>query len=49
MVKIRLENVNKIFQPDVQVLSNINLEIKDKEFMVLVGPSGCNKRKSIFW
>ena len=43
MVKIRLENVNKIFQPDVHVLSDINLEIKDKEFMVLVGPSGCGK------
>ena len=43
MVKIRLENVNKIFQPDVHVLTNVNLEIKDKEFMVLVGPSGCGK------
>ncbi|MFW9941589.1 MAG: ABC transporter ATP-binding protein [Candidatus Thorarchaeota archaeon] len=43
MVRIRLENVNKIFQPDVHVLTNVNLEIKDKEFMVLVGPSGCGK------
>lgn len=43
MVKIRLENVNKIFQPDVHVLTDVNLEIKDKEFMVLVGPSGCGK------
>ncbi|MBY8984940.1 MAG: ABC transporter ATP-binding protein [Candidatus Lokiarchaeota archaeon] len=43
MVQIRLENVNKIFQPDVHVLSDLNLEIKDKEFMVLVGPSGCGK------
>jgi len=43
MVKIRLENVNKFFDPDVHVLKNINLEIKDKEFMVLVGPSGCGK------
>ena len=43
MVEIRLEKVNKIFQPDVHVLKDINLEIKDKEFMVLVGPSGCGK------
>jgi multiple sugar transport system ATP-binding protein len=43
MVRIRLENVNKIFDPDVHVLKDINLEIKDKEFMVLVGPSGCGK------
>ena len=37
MVSIKLENVNKIFKPDVHVLKDINLEIKDKEFMVLVG------------
>ncbi len=43
MVKIRLEKVNKIFDPDVHVLKDINLEINDKEFMVLVGPSGCGK------
>lgn len=43
MVKIILENVNKIFDPDVHVLKDINLEINDKEFMVLVGPSGCGK------
>ncbi|TFG19212.1 MAG: ABC transporter ATP-binding protein [Promethearchaeota archaeon] len=43
MVSIKLENVNKTFDPDVHVLKNINLEIKDKEFMVLVGPSGCGK------
>ncbi|TFG21978.1 MAG: ABC transporter ATP-binding protein [Promethearchaeota archaeon] len=43
MVRIRLENVNKIFDPDVHVLKDISLEIHDKEFMVLVGPSGCGK------
>ena len=43
MVVIKLEKVNKIFDPDVHVLKDIDLEIKDKEFMVLVGPSGCGK------
>jgi multiple sugar transport system ATP-binding protein len=43
MVNIKLEKVNKIFDPDVHVLKDIDLEIKDKEFMVLVGPSGCGK------
>ena len=42
MVKIRLVDVEKNFGP-VQVLKEINLEIKDQEFMVLVGPSGCGK------
>ncbi len=43
MVNIKLEKVNKTFGSDVHVLKNIDLEIKDKEFMVLVGPSGCGK------
>ncbi len=30
-------------QAVVNVLRNINLEVKDGEFMVLVGPSGCGK------
>ncbi|MEJ2250580.1 MAG: ABC transporter ATP-binding protein [Candidatus Lokiarchaeota archaeon] len=42
MVKIRLVDVDKNFD-SVEVLKDINLEIKDKEFMVLVGPSGCGK------
>jgi multiple sugar transport system ATP-binding protein len=43
MVKIRLKKVNKIFKPDVHVLKDIDLTIRDREFMVLVGPSGCGK------
>ncbi len=43
MVKIELKKVNKTFKPNVQVLKEIDLTIKDKEFMVLVGPSGCGK------
>jgi multiple sugar transport system ATP-binding protein len=39
---VRLKNVNKAFG-DVKVLHDINLEIKDGEFMVFVGPSGCGK------
>jgi multiple sugar transport system ATP-binding protein len=37
-----LKSVNKAFG-DVKVLFDINLEIKDGEFMVFVGPSGCGK------
>ncbi|MFX1385363.1 MAG: ABC transporter ATP-binding protein [Promethearchaeota archaeon] len=43
MVNIKLKKVNKIFGSDVHVLKDVDLEIKDKEFMVLVGPSGCGK------
>lgn len=42
MASITLKNVAKSFN-DVSVVKNIDLEIKDKEFLVLVGPSGCGK------
>ncbi|MHA2002012.1 MAG: ABC transporter ATP-binding protein [Promethearchaeota archaeon] len=43
MVEINLKKVNKSFSGNVQVLKDIDLTIRDKEFMVLVGPSGCGK------
>ena len=42
MASLNLSELNKSFD-DAQVLKNINLEIKDGEFVVLVGPSGCGK------
>lgn len=32
---------------DVSVIEDLNLEIKDQEFMVLVGPSGCGKSTAL--
>lgn len=44
---IRIEDVNKTYATmrggSVIALENINLEVKDNEFVVLVGPSGCGK------
>jgi multiple sugar transport system ATP-binding protein len=42
VAEVRLTNVQKSFG-DVQVLRDINLEIRDGEFVVFVGPSGCGK------
>ena len=42
MASVTLRNVSKVFGP-VRVLSGIDLEIADGEFVVLVGPSGCGK------
>jgi multiple sugar transport system ATP-binding protein len=42
MADVRLVNVQKSFA-DVHVLRDINLDVRDGEFMVFVGPSGCGK------
>ena len=42
MSSIKLKNVSKWFGKNL-VIKNVNLEIKDGEFVVLVGPSGCCK------
>ncbi len=43
MSEVRLEDITKIFGKDIVAVKNINLDVKDKEFLVLVGPSGCGK------
>jgi multiple sugar transport system ATP-binding protein len=42
MANVVLKNVQKAYG-EVQVLRDINLEVRDGEFMVFVGPSGCGK------
>lgn len=47
MAKVVLENVFKIYPGDVTAVRDVNLEIHDQEFMVLVGPSGCGKSTTL--
>jgi multiple sugar transport system ATP-binding protein len=42
MARVLIKNLVKRFGTTVAV-SNLNLEIKDKEFVVLLGPSGCDR------
>ena len=42
MAKIEIKNIAKKFE-EKEVLKDISLDIKDREFCVLVGPSGCGK------
>ncbi len=47
MASIVLSHVDKIYAGGVKAVNNLNLEIKDGEFMVLVGPSGCGKSTAL--
>ncbi len=42
MSEVKIEKLCKSYGP-VDVLKNINLEVEDGSFVVLVGPSGCGK------
>lgn len=42
MSSVVLKNISKSYGK-VSVIKELNLEIRDKEFMVFVGPSGCGK------
>ena len=44
MVVIKLENVNKIFDPDVHVLKNIDLEIKEIRNFIKYNICGLKKK-----
>ncbi|MHB0912045.1 MAG: ABC transporter ATP-binding protein [Armatimonadota bacterium] len=46
MASVLLNNLTKSFK-SVTAVDNMNLEIKDKEFLVLVGPSGCGKTTAL--
>ncbi|MEZ4513114.1 MAG: sn-glycerol-3-phosphate ABC transporter ATP-binding protein UgpC [Chloroflexota bacterium] len=46
MASVTYRNVIKRFG-DVEVIKDLNLDIKDKEFVVFVGPSGCGKSTSL--
>ena len=40
MAQISVRDVTKIYKGGVKAVDNVNLGIENKEFMVLVGPSG---------
>jgi multiple sugar transport system ATP-binding protein len=46
MAEVSLHKVNKKFDLN-HVVKDVDLEIRDKEFMVFVGPSGCGKTTTL--
>ena len=47
MASITFKHVEKTYPGNVTVVPDLNLEIKDKEFVILVGPSGCGKSTTL--
>ncbi|MDA0990211.1 MAG: ATP-binding cassette domain-containing protein, partial [Verrucomicrobia bacterium] len=43
MADLKLINIGKRYGGNVEVLKDINLDIKTGELIVFVGPSGCGK------
>jgi multiple sugar transport system ATP-binding protein len=47
MAEVTFDHVSKIYPDGYRAVSDINLDIQDGEFMVLVGPSGCGKTTAL--
>ena len=47
MAEIVLNGVSKVFPDGYEAVKDMDLEIQDGEFMILVGPSGCGKSTAL--
>ncbi len=47
MAEVILKDVTKIYEGSNVAVKDVNIEVKDKEFVVLVGPSGCGKSTTL--
>ena len=46
MGQVVLKGINKFYE-SVHAVKDVNLQIRDKEFVVFVGPSGCGKTTTL--
>lgn len=47
MARVKVEDLVKIFPPNVVALDHVTFEVRDGEFFVLLGPSGCGKTTTL--
>jgi multiple sugar transport system ATP-binding protein len=47
MATVTMEQINKMYANGFHAVKDLNLDVRDGEFMVLVGPSGCGKTTAL--
>jgi len=47
MSEVILKKISKVYEGGNIAVKDVNIEIKDREFVVLVGPSGCGKTTTL--
>ena len=47
MATVKLVNLKKVYDGKTEAVHEVNLEIENNEFVVLVGPSGCGKSTTL--
>ena len=47
MAEVILKNICKVYDGGVKAVNDVNIDIHDQEFVVLVGPSGCGKSTTL--
>ena len=47
MASISIEKVSKVYPNGFQAVDELNFEVAEGEFMVMVGPSGCGKTTAL--
>src|SRR5680860_1172888 len=47
MANVVFDDIQKVYPDGTQAIYDLNLEIADEEFVILVGPSGCGKSTAL--
>jgi multiple sugar transport system ATP-binding protein len=47
MATVDMQQVNKIYENGFHAVKDLNLDVREGEFMILVGPSGCGKTTAL--
>jgi len=43
MLALQIDDLKKVYAPNVQALKGVNLQVKEGDFFALLGPNGAGK------